>query len=666
MLAMLDNPTKTEPDDTRAPVTAHPAVGRVRSLLPTTSTAFDQGRVENGTAWTVQHAPRTADEVLQQAASQLRDWMRSLTTSLTQKTHPSYGDKDTQASKRVPRKKKRRKISNELDGFIASSDDEVEGDCGSNIRNAVLISGPAGCGKTASVFAIAKELDFEVFEVHPGMRRSAKDIFDKVGDMTQNHLVQGVGDGSAAIPDTNTLESDSINQDIASGKQGTMNRFFSKTQTGKQRKSPRKTNGNLAESAKAPKAQRQSVILLEEVDILFDEDKGFWSGVMSLISQSKRPIVLTCNDESSIPFGDLSLHAIWRYEPPTPDLASEYLITLAAQEGHVLDRDAVETLYRSKADDLRATIAELDFWCQMGIGSQKGGLDWMLDRSSTSKNSTKDDDHLRVFSKDTYASGIGLALPSQVSKDYQQEMLLNHAQHYLGIPVAAWQEASDVLHAVQTSQKHAEPSQKRIDDLQRAAELLDSRSVLDLFDDNLAAALSVRIASALTPDRISVNHADVVRAYFTKSEPSYLTRGDLLSTFGPLTVEKPTFPPALGRLAPSFEGPTSTIATEIAPYVRSIVAFDQRLEQQRGAMNGDLQGKKVRRTRAARAAVEGGSKANTRRERWLPEQTNFEMVLQTGGKGWPLWEEGNAAGVTQSEESMEVSSPETGANMDEH
>jgi hypothetical protein len=82
-------------------------------------------------------------------------------------------------------------------------------------------------------------------------------------------------------------------------------------------------------------------------------------------------------------------------------------------------------------------------------------------------------------------------------------------------------------------------------------------------------------------------------------------------------------------------------------------------------MNSDLQGKKVRKTRAARAALEGGSKANTRRERWFSEMTDFEKVLKTAGEGWLLLVQDDAQALVHSQELAEASSPETGAHSEQ-
>jgi len=54
------------------------------------------------------------------------------------------------------------------------------------------------------------------------------------------------------------------------------------------------------QNAKPTGSIRQSLILLEEVDILFKEDNNFWNTVTSIIKECKRPVVCTCNGKFSI------------------------------------------------------------------------------------------------------------------------------------------------------------------------------------------------------------------------------------------------------------------------------------------------------------------------------------------------------------------------------
>ena len=111
------------------------------------------------------------------------------------------------------------------------------------------------------------------------------------------------------------------------------------------------------------------------------------------------------------------------------------------------------------------------------------------------------------------------------------------------------------------------------------------------------------------------------------------------TAFEPLTTIHETLRSTQPSAISVLDGPIHPIASDVAPYVRSIVAYDIRLEQQRLALSnllsqGGRAGKKLRTTRASRAALEGGSKASTRRERWFPKDLSFAMVMRTGGDGW--------------------------------
>ena len=112
----------------------------------------------------------------------------------------------------------------------------------------------------------------------------------------------------------------------------------------------------------------------------------------------------------------------------------------------------------------------------------------------------------------------------------------------------------------------------------------------------------------------------------------------LATAFEPMIRGDDTFSGS-GRPAQSFNNGSGPLWEDLAPYIRAIVAFDLRLEQYRLKLSGLLSpgaGSKrnTRKTRASRAALEGGDKANTRKERWFPPDTNPSRILATGNKEW--------------------------------
>jgi hypothetical protein len=161
----------------------------------------------------------------------------------------------------------------------------------STLSNSILLVGPSGAGKTAAVYACAHELGWDVFEVYPGVRRSGVALGEMVGEVGKNHLVGrgGTGGGSTTAASASTGKSTSANALTSLLKKAPKDDGFGFL----------KDNYARAATSGPNERIRQSCILLEEVDILFQEDKGFWPAVVSLISESRRPVIMTCNGRST-------------------------------------------------------------------------------------------------------------------------------------------------------------------------------------------------------------------------------------------------------------------------------------------------------------------------------------------------------------------------------
>ncbi|PWY69121.1 hypothetical protein BO70DRAFT_390213 [Aspergillus heteromorphus CBS 117.55] len=699
-------------DDKTLLDTSHPALRRLHASIPGSMTAFDLGHFDVHT-WSQKYAPQSANQVLQATKEvyMLRDWLKYLTISAVD-TGKSSKD-DEKAKKKMEEKKRKRRKKEHLDGFIVSSedeayeldpvndsDDELAGDVTtkrtmirsgdltlsggekSRTSNVILLSGPSGCGKTASIYAVAKELDFEVFEINPGNRRSARDIVERVGDMTRNHLVHPTGEES-------TRQASEPHTEAVDGRQNKLVGFFKSLPAKEQKKDAKAAATPTEADTKRTRNQKQSLILLEEADVLFEEDKQFWSGVLTLINQSKRPIIITCNDENLIPLQDINFHAILRYRAPPMDLAVDYLLLLTANEGHMLKRNAVEDLYMCTGKDVRRTIMELGFWCQMAVGSEKSGLDWMVDRWPQGSDLDRDGNRVRVLSLNTYEPYMGWFSRDMLMCDETGGAI--ESQHEL---LHWWQlgpQDSESLVRSPGSQAELSPSMsnlERLDKIREESELMDMRSTLDLLCSPCSVDPKLDIADISAPPMHEKQRASYTDGYTlldTSLVPDYSSipaaiactfevllgkafrsddkqdkeasqaahllgsvsrpraanpaGADLLKAFEPIKRAECVFPPPTGRLAPSFENGLGPIAEDLGPYIRGIMAYDLRLAQHRhqlsGLLSADATGtKRSRQTRASRAALEGGNKAYTRRERWFPTDANPGLILSTGKQEW--------------------------------
>ncbi|TFA97806.1 Telomere length regulation protein elg1 [Trichoderma ghanense] len=723
----------------------HPAISRLYKALETQLSAFDRSQCE-GSSWVQKYAPVTAAQVLQpgKEALLLSDWLQALRVQSVE-SGSSEGDKE----KGKPKKKRKK---NKLDGFVIDSEEEdvemdeisdSDGDWtslpgsklikksvmrslnaskGSRLTNAIVLSGPHGSGKTAAVYAVAKELDFEIFEINPGSRRSGKDILEKVGDMTRNHLVQ-----HNRVADATAIDPEEVANEINSGKQGMMTSFFQpkpKSQPAKpQRAKQSKENENAEKEAKAPpKSQKQSLILLEEVDVLFEEDKQFWATLTSLIAQSKRPFIMTCNDESLLPIQSLNLHGIFRFSPAPLSTAVDLCLLIAANEGHALQRSAVQALYNSRDRDLRATITELSYWCQIGVGDRKGGFDWFYLRWPKGSDLDENGDVVRVISQDTYQKGMGWFNRDPVvatsGLDAEQEAIeqvwdfwnLDLGDWCNGTGMNSWAtntatslgtlEAYDDFCSAMSSAdlcsggaygvKLQEVMDPTIPDLATHVRedfilgqaLLDADAMVHHAAPNKAISACIKSlaratllnstaetsdtagdsaqASALRPID-EAQAVSILDSYF-QSCPHQMTRMDIAIAFDPIAVPPKVAPTTY--LDPSvFDRTMKLIVLDVAPWVRGIVAYEYQLMQRRlklsNLMSEGGKRKRMRTTRSAYSALEGGERRTTRRERHFGDCLSTQNVLRTGGDRWTDLVTEEMAKSEMGDESTAASSPQS-------
>ncbi|KAF3770577.1 P-loop containing nucleoside triphosphate hydrolase protein [Cryphonectria parasitica EP155] len=703
----------------------HPALAQLRVSLVTSLAAFDRFTCESA-CWAQKYTPKSAAEVLQygKEAFLLRDWLEALKVQSV-----DTGDLKAKPVKSTKPPRKRRK-KNKLDSFIVNSDEEADtmdevSDSGEDwspdrrcakktviragdaltrdpkdsrrLTNAVVISGPHGCGKTSAVYAIAKELGFEVFEINAGSRRSGKDVLEKIGDMTRNHLVQHHQTDASSL----SVNEEAVAEDIKSGKQATMNSFFKAKTTPLPAKPKKVVKQELSTLPKAdpkktsPKHQKQSLILLDEVDILYEEDKNFWSTVMTLIAQSRRPFIMTCSDENLVPLQALKLHGIFRFSTPPVDLVVDRMLLIAACEGHALRRNAVEALYEAREQDLRACLMDLNYWCQFAVGDRRGGIAWFYPRWPKGCDIDEQGNIVRVISQDAYVEGLGwlahdvLALETDTAKC--EEELLHEARDCWQMDIGNWHESLD-LTSWAAQQDSASP-QDRLAALKSYEGFTDAMSVADL-SSSLAFATSFEEAidwtlpeitdrtrndyilgrqlldasAASTHDPLATSLPINLRCLARKNlrvsvpgspspllepldetrvltkirqrptaacVPAALTRDDFSDAFDTLATSDKSSTSSTNLDFSVFDGTLANVAIDVAPYVRSIVSFERELQAQRHKLSNLLSqgGTKRRKTRASHAALEGGSRTTTRRDKWFDADLNGVLVMRTAGEG---------------------------------
>ncbi|KIR67242.1 hypothetical protein I314_02455 [Cryptococcus bacillisporus CA1873] len=344
----------------------------------------------NRALWPDRYRPLKASEVIgnEVEATYLRDWLSAL----------AVGGQHGKGSKVVRQVVKKPK-SALIDGFIvddlglygeaSNSEMDVEDEnphledlpdppishdlnarpnnypsLASRLANTILLTGPTGSGKTAAVYAAAHELGWEVFEVYVGMgKRTGANLMKWVGELGKNHTVlQQDGKLQKVIDDnekkrksmakekgpSSFFDKGSFKSSKVSSSQGLANDPIDIESNDEGDKILVDEDASISEGESGIRF-KESLLLIDEADILFEEEGSFWPAVIALASESRRPIVLTCNDHQLIPKAQLPLQAILQFHPIPSFIALPFLQAISSQESQLCRKPCspcLETIFR--------------------------------------------------------------------------------------------------------------------------------------------------------------------------------------------------------------------------------------------------------------------------------------------------------------------------------
>lgn len=366
--------------------------------------------------WTDKYNPQQSSEVIGNSTSvgQLHSWL---------KEWKIRADIEERRRRQEERRMKKETGNVELWDCGDFEGDTVSIDHEKELCNTVLMIGPSGVGKTAAVYACAQELGFKVFEVNSSVLRCGRLILSQLTEATQSHQVdiQRVKNLKPEIINQSKIKPappcDEANRKVNSSSKETssspsvsclsgkpqpvkLTHYFkmsSKKSVGKTSDGPEHCihavelkPGRLQSSGSGFKGKRQgdkeltcsskdptpvgqsqtipmSLILFEEVDVIFPEDVGFLAAIRTFMSTTKRPIILTTND----PLFGRRLKGHFdeiHFQTPSLQTIRSYLQCLCVVENMRTDPEDMAFLLCQNKGDIRQSILQLQLWVCSGGG----------------------------------------------------------------------------------------------------------------------------------------------------------------------------------------------------------------------------------------------------------------------------------------------------------
>ncbi|KAK7301352.1 hypothetical protein RJT34_12215 [Clitoria ternatea] len=309
-----------------------------RFLQESTRSYYHSCKVKaESSLWIHKYKPTKAIEVCgnDESVNFLRDWLQ-----LWHEKHHGRKDSSNRAQSDMQ----------DGDGYNCSDSDSALDDFNEedSRQNILLIAGPVGSGKSAAVYACAQEQGFEVLELNASDCRNGAAVKQYFGDALGSHQCKRLLDKKVVkFPLSSALPNGKAAGEIDDGMIDLISISSDEAQ------SPSRTS----------LLHRKTLILVEDVDILFPEDRGCIAAIQHIARTAKGPIILTSNSKNGgLPDNFAKLHVAFTL--PLPEVLLCHLYMICVTEEVNISPLLLEKFMQSCDGDIRKTIMQLQFWLQ--------------------------------------------------------------------------------------------------------------------------------------------------------------------------------------------------------------------------------------------------------------------------------------------------------------
>nr|GEV00534.1 P-loop containing nucleoside triphosphate hydrolases superfamily protein [Tanacetum cinerariifolium] len=297
--------------------------------------------------WTTKYQPEKAIEICGnfESVKLLNEWLH-----LWQEKGPRTNKCPTDNDNR---------IMQDVDLNYCPSDSGSDTEEETNLKNVLLVTGPVGCGKSAAIYACAKEQGFQVIEVNTSDWRNGALVKQKFGEAVESHWLH------SSMPNPENPDNKSQLKSTPTKRKAEDVQMSTDVIDLIPLSDDEDSKNGAAYSLTPVSSQTgiKTLILFEDVDATLYEDRGFIATIQQLAETAKRPMILTSNsDDPDLPNNLDRIEVCFRI-PSSEELLNLAYMVCAAEEAKI-EPVLVERFINHCQGDIRKSIMLLQFWCQ--------------------------------------------------------------------------------------------------------------------------------------------------------------------------------------------------------------------------------------------------------------------------------------------------------------